>query len=777
MDGFITYNLPRTARPNLMLPPPYLKRCDREDASKTEDTLKIHYTNPAKLLLLCESLTDCTSRGLERKINVFLRKETSARCVFLISFVQKEAYVHVIGDRVLSQTLCFPVCGSVVETVLQRRTALDSKITQLPDELAKIIGNILTEEEESKALVVVPVFPKSLKSRKDHDPVVILVCLVNCPLDITKTHDIVKEAFRFCLPILFNTKSSEEEARLKTQSQALLDVARRLFNHLGELNDLLKEIMSVAKALTDAERCSLFLLDNHTRELVAKVFDGEPSSADAPEVRIAKDQGIAGHVAMTGKLLNIGNAYEHPLFYQGMDEATGFKTRNILCFPIRDEKGVVGVAQLCNKRANLSFDRFDEEAASAFSIYCGISIMHSLVYKQIKEAQIKSQLSNDLMLYHMKPKAADITNLQQAPLTRNDLPEHFSSFRFNPRVIDVKEMARYVLFMLDDLDLIRTFKLNRANLARFVLYVRRGYRDTPYHNWTHAFTVTHFSYLLLKNLELVSKKTLTELDALSLIISCLCHDIDHRGTTNAFQLKANNELASLYSSEGSVMERHHLSQALAILNTPGCNFVENIDNTDYVRFLGLLQENILATDLAVHLQCVPKQQDLTLHYHRHNAEHKRAFMSLIMTCCDLSDQTKGWTVAWKVAQLIFDEFFSQGDMEREIGEEPIEMMDRHKASIPELQIQFLEDICVVPFTILATLFPDAAILLEVINNNLKSWQTSQEILEERKLRCFSETFQQDIKEKLGETGSLLYLSGGTHKDKEKAKFASFSKAE
>lgn len=59
-------------------------------------------------------------------------------------------------------------------------------------------------------------------------------------------------------------------------------------------------------------------------------------------MRLPIGQGIAGHVAMTGQLLNIRNAYEHPLFYPGVDKVTGFKTRNILCFPIKDENGIVG---------------------------------------------------------------------------------------------------------------------------------------------------------------------------------------------------------------------------------------------------------------------------------------------------------------------------------------------------------------------------------------------------------------------------------------------------
>lgn len=59
-------------------------------------------------------------------------------------------------------------------------------------------------------------------------------------------------------------------------------------------------------------------------------------------MRISVDKGIAGHVATTGKLLNIQDTYKHPLFYKGIDEVTGFKTKNILCFPIYDENGIVG---------------------------------------------------------------------------------------------------------------------------------------------------------------------------------------------------------------------------------------------------------------------------------------------------------------------------------------------------------------------------------------------------------------------------------------------------
>ena len=68
------------------------------------------------------------------------------------------------------------------------------------------------------------------------------------------------------------------------------------------------------------------------------------------------------------------------------------------------------------------------------------------------------------------------------------------------------------------------------------------------------------------------------------------------------QISSNSVLACLYSSEGSVMERHHFAQAMCILNTEGCNILENLGKADYTRCLDLIRDNILATDLAHHLR-------------------------------------------------------------------------------------------------------------------------------------------------------------------------------
>ncbi|KAK4879795.1 hypothetical protein RN001_007941 [Aquatica leii] len=722
MDGFHTYKREKKPVPNLMPITPYCKNYTRdEEKDLTKPMLEV--SDPGKVLLLTESLINMNTLDLEKKLNSYIQQETVSETVFINSniYVSDEAVVQVVGQQVLALEYRAPL-SNLLKNIIKEGEGTVHAISDFDETFQNILNDIL-DPSENHIFVTVPVFSKF--KRGDCFTIPILVTVVNSkktPDFITK---VIRETFRFCLPILANTAKLEEEAKIKTQCQSLLHVARRLFCHIQDLNDLLKEIMVEARKLTNAERCSLFLLDPDHLHLVAKVFDGVVRENVSTEVKIAKDQGIAGHVAATGKLLNIRDAYSHPLFYKGMDEATGFRTRNILCFPIRDENGIIGVAQLCNKNRG-NFDFFDEEVALAFSIYCGISIQHSLIYKKMLQATHRSKLSNELMLYHMKVPKEDIVKVLLC--TNRHAYLYFDSFNFSPKRIRITETPCQILRMFEDFHLIQMFRIKREVFARFILYVKKGYRDTPYHNWVHAFSVTHFAYSSIKQLKLIEDGYMTHLEAMAYLISCMCHDIDHRGTTNAFQNESGSVFANLYSSEGSVMEHHHLSQSLCILNTDDCNFLEALSYDDYIYFLALMKDNILATDLANHFKLVDKQKQLLEKgYDKSDLDDKYILTCLLMNCADLSDQIKNWDVISVVAEHIYEEFFCQGDLEKAMGKQPQVMMDREEASIPDLQIQFLTGVCLPIFRVLVGIFPDASKLTSNIDRNIGYWNASKNI--------------------------------------------------
>ncbi|CAI8043683.1 cGMP-dependent 3',5'-cyclic phosphodiesterase, partial [Geodia barretti] len=272
-----------------------------------------------------------------------------------------------------------------------------------------------------------------------------------------------------------------------------------------------------------------------------------------------------------------------------IDTSTGFHTRNILCFPIKNNTGdVVGVAELCNKVGGNFFTKYDQELAATFSVYCGISLYHATLYRKLEITQTNSKLSTELMLYHMQVSTEEVEKLATKDIVEcTEFSEAIATFTYTPRSIPDARTAEAVISMCSAMGLTRRWKLQPSTLAKFILMVKRSYRDPPYHNWYHALSVAHFCYVLHQRCDNLS--FLTDLEVLALFFSCLCHDIDHRGTNNSFQISSKSVLASLYSSEGSVMERHHFSQTLCVLNSEGCNIFANLGTEEYKQVLDLMQ--------------------------------------------------------------------------------------------------------------------------------------------------------------------------------------------
>ncbi len=101
-------------------------------------------------------------------------------------------------------------------------------------------------------------------------------------------------------------------------------------------------------------------------------------------------------------------------------------------------------------------------------------------------------------------------------------------------------------------------KLENDDLYRFTLTVKKNYRRVQYHNWTHGFSVAHSLYVFFHDSDKFSS-----LEKLAFFVSGLCHDLDHRGTTNQFLMSSSAPLAAIYTT--SPLEHHHFNQTVSIL--------------------------------------------------------------------------------------------------------------------------------------------------------------------------------------------------------------------
>ena len=120
--------------------------------------------------------------------------------------------------------------------------------------------------------------------------------------------------------------------------------------------------------LLNAERSSLFLVEGDF--LVLKVAE---NLQELGEIRFPVGTGIAGAVAQSGRSIRIDDAYADPRFNREVDRHTGFRTRSILCLPIKNREGnVFAVAQLLNRRDGQPFDDLDEERFATFIQSIGV---------------------------------------------------------------------------------------------------------------------------------------------------------------------------------------------------------------------------------------------------------------------------------------------------------------------------------------------------------------------------------------------------------------------
>jgi HD-GYP domain-containing protein (c-di-GMP phosphodiesterase class II) len=144
------------------------------------------------------------------------------------------------------------------------------------------------------------------------------------------------------------------------------------------LDTLLPVILKEAARVVDSDRCSLFLIDQERNELWSRVAQGVGG-----EIRLPLGQGIAGSVALTGVIVNIADAYSDTRFNRDFDVKNNYKTKSILCVPMRDTTGeVVGVLQALNA-LDEKFDAEDEELLLALGGQAAQAIENVMLHEEI----------------------------------------------------------------------------------------------------------------------------------------------------------------------------------------------------------------------------------------------------------------------------------------------------------------------------------------------------------------------------------------------------------
>jgi len=202
-----------------------------------------------------------------------------------------------------------------------------------------------------------------------------------------------------------------ETAQRQTQ---FVDLANTISDSLS-LDVLFPRLVEVMSETLDADRSSLFLHDPETGELFSRVMQGSVTG----EVRFAANLGIAGAVFASGEGRIIADAYADPLFNREVDQRSGYRTRNILCVPIRNRKHeVIGITQALNKRSG-DFDADDLHLLEALSHQAAAALENAQTFERTERAQreeallleVVSSIASEIVLEPLLQKIIDAATL------------------------------------------------------------------------------------------------------------------------------------------------------------------------------------------------------------------------------------------------------------------------------------------------------------------------------------------------------------------------------
>jgi GAF domain-containing protein len=346
----------------------------------------------------------------------------------------------------------------------------------------------------------------------------------------------------------------------------------------NDINVLVDSLVTTASTLVEADRVMLSVVDDVEQKLICR------SSVDGLALKLPIGQGIAGHVAGTGKTLNIVNAYEDPRFDQSMDTDTGYHTKSVLCVPIIDQaRGggsgtapkVVAVLQ-CVNSTNGQFTSEDEAALLEVSANLQglqrrkdthqrgvLQQLQSAARLQTVDDSTQEMLSNLYAFSPPRSPALFSPKKQEQTILKARTKALWSKFRVKAKVVGKlrvtmsqstidwsyavlertpDELVVGARTMLKEFGLIEIFSLPSEELDTFITTIKDNYLANQYHNFQHGVSVMHLVFMVLKTGE-KARSLLDPIHLLSALLAGLCHDVGHRGMNNGFEAYMETDLA------------------------------------------------------------------------------------------------------------------------------------------------------------------------------------------------------------------------------------------
>ncbi|XP_076263165.1 uncharacterized protein LOC143198089 isoform X2 [Rhynchophorus ferrugineus] len=268
------------------------------------------------------------------------------------------------------------------------------------------------------------------------------------------------------------------------------------------------------------------------------------------------------------------------------------------------------------------------------------------------------------------------------------------------------------------------FQLDVVRVWKLFTLIEEGYHSTnPYHNSIHAADVTQAMHCFL--LEEKIRKHITPLEIMASLIGAVAHDLDHPGVNQHFLITTSNHLAILYQNM-SVLENHHWRSAVGCLLESGVAeqlrpYRDELEQQ--------IRDLILATD-------INRQQEFLSKFKKHIdegtldlrvPENRHFILQIALKCADISNPTRPWDISRKWSLKVCDEFFRQGEFERQLNLPVTSICDQQSTSVAKIQVGFFRFVVTPLFSewhrfMKSTL---STHMIQLLDSNRKRWEDQE----------------------------------------------------
>ena len=321
----------------------------------------------------------------------------------------------------------------------------------------------------------------------------------------------------------------------------------------------------------------------------------------------------------------------------------------------------------------------------------------------------------------------------------------FNIFDFYEKNKNINPFTLASQILLQKYDII--FYSDPMTLFNFLKELQEHYTKIAiYHTEKHAIDMLQTLFIYISKSNAIDYLFLNKLDIISLLVAGVCHDVGHKGYNNEYQIKMYTDLAITYNDK-SILENYHICVTFKLLKNDNLNIFRNISKNDFSYVRKRIIDLILSTDMFYHSRIIALMKSRIENKNIKNGinsdkiisdagnnlfNEQQEVLNYLIHIGDISHSTKLFKITYKWSYLLTQEFWRQGDEEKEKGFSVNFLYDRNNIDIGRNQVGFIKGIIIPSFDILVNFLPEMSYYTDNMKINLRKWNELSEEMNKKK---------------------------------------------